>query len=390
MSPAGAAGARPRERSLLRYLLVPRPKDLVKAIVLPLGFAVGAVVTTDLPEDELARALLVWVALEFLLYQARYQWNDARGFAADQAHPDRVARGRLPGPLDRARPHIAASLGVALLRLVLAAAVALTVPQVAGVLAAAAAGVFGAALVYERLRSAATGRAAFPVPLRPPLVALWVAVGAGYAVRGMTGLALAVDLRGRPGLAVAAAVTMWALGVVFCTCRWALEAMCFARVRDGRLVWDVRAGQAREHTLGLVRWLPAAVPAGTEPCAWRALRGRTALNAPWNVAVLVAAAAAALTGRLLTGSSGVTGGLLAPVAGAAAALGVLLAVRHRLAATAAGAAVLVLVLAAAGTARPVLAAVPWLVVLAAYGCFTRQCADEIGHPLRRLAPLSRT
>ncbi|MCW2605992.1 MAG: putative rane protein, partial [Frankiales bacterium] len=290
-------------RTLPGYLLVPRPKDLVKALVVPLAFAVGAVTTsTALDGRRLLQAALVWFALELLVYQARYQWNDVRGFAADQAHPDAASRGRLPGPMERARPHIAASTAVAVLRLLLTAALAVAVPEVAGLLLAATLGVFGVAAGYERLRGAATGHTSeVPVPLRPALVGLWVAVGAGYAVRGLTGLALAVDLTARPGLAVVAGVAMWALGVVFVTCRWTLEAMCFGRVEDGRMAWEVRPDQAREHTLGLVRWLPADASAAASPCSWRALQGATPLTAPWHLALAVAAGAASLAGLLLVG-----------------------------------------------------------------------------------------
>jgi ABC-type uncharacterized transport system permease subunit len=43
----------------------------------------------------------------------------------------------------------------------------------------------------------------------------------------------------------------------------------------------------------------------------------------------------------------------------------------------------------AGLDRPLVAALPWLVVMVAYACFTHQCPGEIGRPLRRLEPLLR-
>ncbi|HUR73077.1 MAG TPA: hypothetical protein VMZ00_02305 [Sporichthya sp.] len=385
--PVPAAGA--RERTLLRYLVLPRPKDLVKAVVLPLGFVLGVVADGGTSTGELARASLVWAALELLVYQARYQWNDARGFAADQRHPDHIARGRLPGPIERGRSHIAASLGVAALRLGLVAVLALAVPQIGAVLVAATLGVFGAALVYERVRTAATGRAAFPVPLRPALIGLWLMIGAGYAVRGLTGLALAVDLGGRPGLIATAAAAMWALGVVFCTSRWVLEAMCYARVVDGRVVWRVRPDHAREHLLGLVRWLPAEVPPGTAPRSWRALRARTPVTAPWNLALIVAGATAALAGRLLVGPEGAAGSLAVAAAGALSALGLAVGIRRRNVAALAGAALMFAGLAITGTDRPGAALLPWAVVAIAHRCFCGQCADDIGHPARRLTMLRR-
>ena len=393
--PLALAPARPQVpqrtgRSLPAYLLVPRPKDLVKAMVAPLAFAVGAAATGGVDAAQLGRAALVWVSLELLVYQARYQWNDVRGFAADQAHPDAASRGRLPGPVERARPHITASVAVAALRLALTALLALAVPEIAGVVLAMTLGVFGVAAVYERLRSAATGRTSqVPVPLRAPLLALWVAVGAGYAVRGLTGLALAVDLGGRPGLVAASVVAMWSLGVVFVTCRWALEAMPFGAFRGGRVVWQVRPDQAREHTLGLVRWVPADAPQDgtTEPCAWRALHGRTVLTAPWNLALVVATAASALTGHLLAGGDSVAVAVAATTVGALAAVALSQLPRVRTLSGIGAAALVVVLELAAGTDRALVAGLPLLVVVAAHGCFARQCTDEIGRPLHRLQPL---
>jgi hypothetical protein len=380
-------------RTLLNYLLVPRPNDLVKAVVVPLTFALGAAANGGVGATRLWQAVLVWLVLELLVYQARYQWNDVRGFAADQAHPERAARGRLPGPIERARPHITASLAVAALRLLLTAAVGLAVPGLRGVLLAMTVGVFGAAFVYERLRSMATGHTTqVPVPLRPSLLALWVAVGAGYAVRGMTGLALAVQLGGRPALVVAGVLAMWGLGLVFVTCRWALEASCFASFRGEHVVWDAQRSKAREHTLGLVRWLPStldrhALPIDAGPAHWRALQGRTSLTAPWHLALVVAAAAAAVAGRLLVAGLATGTGAAVAVGSAAVALAITRLRRRRSLAAPVAALAIAGAQWLAGLDRPLVATLPWLVVMVAYACFTHQCASEIARPLRRLEPL---
>jgi hypothetical protein len=385
------------ERTLPSYLLVPRPKDLVKAVVLPLTFALGAAAAGGVTASQVWRAALVWLVLELLAYQARYQWNDIRGFAADQAHPDRAARGRLPGPLERARLHVGASFAVAATRMLLAVGIALVVPEVRTVLLASILGVFGVGFVYEHVRSVATGRTAtMPVELRPWLIALWIAVGAGYAVRGMTGLALAVELGGHPALVVAATLAMWALGVVFVTCRWAIEASCFASFRGDRVVWDARHASAREHTLGLVRWLPQRLdrrlgPLPTAPARWRALRGRTSLGAPWNLGLLVASPAAAVAGRLLVTDLDLRAGVAVAVAAVAAVAALAIALVPRARAATSLAAVLAVVGAEwlDGLSRPLVATLPWAVVILGYCCFTHQSACEIGRPLRRLEPLLR-
>src|SRR4051794_815510 len=92
-------------RSLVSYLVIPRPKDLGKAVIVPLGMTVGFISVGEVTASGLVRGLIVWAVLELLVYQARYQINDVRGFAADQQHPDAASRGRLPGPLERGRAH---------------------------------------------------------------------------------------------------------------------------------------------------------------------------------------------------------------------------------------------------------------------------------------------
>jgi hypothetical protein len=387
-------------RTMLGYLLVPRPKDLMKSLIVPLAFVVGALAAGGTSPEQVLRALLVWAALELLVYPARYQWNDVRGFVADQQHPNAPHRGRLPGPLGRARQRVLASCAVALARLATVAGLALALPalHLGGVLAAVTTAVFGVAVVYEALRVRATGRTdRVPPPLRPALVALWLVVGAGYAVRGVTGLALAVNLATQPLLGAAAVVTLWSFGVAFVSARWSLEALAFARLEGRRVVWHARSEQAREHSLALARWLPTAIPrqhlphmTGRQAADWPALRGRTRASAPWNVAILLAGTFAALTGRLLTGPSPASATLVAVASGAVTAAAVLAAPRQRGLAVLLGAAVLVGVFTASGTARPPVAALPWIAVLGAHVAGTRQCLSSMGRPQRHVDRLLRT
>jgi hypothetical protein len=210
---------------------------------------------------------------------------------------------------------------------------------------------------------------------------------------------------------VAAAVTLWAYGVAFVTCRWAIEATAFARLADDRIRWSADAGHAREHLLGLVRWLPTRAdprsftdPSERSTTCWAALRGRTPVTAPWNLAMIVAGAAAAVTGRLLTGPTTAVQAVVAAVLGALAALGVVAvssatarAARARLLVVVVGAAVLMtaFVLQSAGTVM--VALVPWLAVLSAYVYFVSHSLRTMGRwggqvrtRLRRmLAPLAR-
>jgi hypothetical protein len=210
-------------------------------------------------------------------------------------------------------------------------------------------------------------------------------VGGGYAVRGLGGLGMALALTDRPALAAAAGIALWAFGVAFVTSRWAVEALAFARFDGPRVTWSASAGQAREHLLALVRWLPAAVDhrEAREPSGWAALAGPTAPGAPWNLAAAIAAAAAGVTGRLLAGPGGVGACAVAASVAAIAAVAVLAgAGRQRILALAGGAAGLALVLSISGSPRPLVGALPWLAVIGAYVFFTAQSLEAMARPLR--------
>ncbi|MDH6227641.1 MULTISPECIES: hypothetical protein [Streptomyces] len=387
---APAAPARPaRPRSMPGYLVMPRPKDAVKGLLMPFTFALAVVAGAGASGWTVVRALVVWAALELLVYPARYQWNDIRGFVADQRHPSQKDRGRLPGPMDRARAHVAASSAVAVARLAAVAVLALALPglRLGGFLLAVTVAVFGVAIVYEALRARGSGRTgAFPPPVRPAVAALWLVVGAGYVVRGMTGLALAVDLGRRPALAVSAGLALWAFGTAFVTSRWVTESLAFATADHGRPRWTARADQGREHLLALTRWLPSRMPRTTpSPAEWAPLRGRTPPAAPWNAALLTAAAAAAATGVLLTAPHpSPTTAAVATGLGAAGAAAVILSPRRRLAVVAAGAVLQLLALLLAAQPRPPAALLPWLALMAAHLSFSSRSLSTMGAPSRRL------
>jgi hypothetical protein len=371
--PAVGRGMERRQRSITSYLLVPRPKDLVKGLLLPVTFVLGLLSIAEITGQSVLRAAVVLAAVELLIYAARYQWNDIRGFAADQAHPSAKDRGRLPGPLSEIRSRVTASCTAIAARLVITALLILLLPglHLGWILGWATVGVFGVAVVYELLRSVSTGRSGeIPAPLNAGIVALWITVGAGYVVRGLVGLGLAIDLSGRPALAAAATITLWAYGIAFVTSRWALEATAFASSENGRVVWQARADQAREHLLALVRWLPSRIHPHVEVRDWAPLKEWTSLQAPWNVAMLVAGGAAAVTGRLLCGPCPPLPGVVSAIVGVLATVAVTSAPRWRPGCVLLGAVALLMSLVLTGSPRPLLAVLPWLLISAAYLFFT--------------------
>jgi fructose-1,6-bisphosphatase/inositol monophosphatase family enzyme len=361
---------------------MPRPKDLVKGTLIPVTYLVGAVAAGGVTTESLTRAAVTVAAVELLVYPARYQWNDVRGFVADQRHPDSASRGRLPGPVNLARSHVLTSCVVAALRLLGVGVLVAALPaqHLGGVLAFAIVGVFGVAAAYEWLRSRFTGRTVrIPPPLRVGVLLIWLVVGAGYAVRGLIGLALAIDVQAHPLLAVSAAVTLWAYGVAFVTSRWAVEALAFASERDGRVVFQARASQAREHLLVLVCWLPSRLASpGLGIERWTPLSERTSPVAPWNVAMLVAGTASGITGRLLCGPA--SGVHLLVAAGSAAVITTVAVVvtRARPVIVLAGGGALAACLMLTSAQRPLVGVLPWVLVSMAYLFFSSRSRHALG------------
>lgn len=383
------------QRTLLSYLLIPRPHDLVKGLMIAVPYVVGVLGFGEFGAESACRAFIVILAVELLIYAARYQWNDIRGFRSDQQHPDCVARGRLPGPLSKEQSRKTTSLAVAVARMVVVVLLAMLVPglNLGTILAWSVAGVFGAAFLYESLRRVVTGRTDDDTrSLRPAVVALWFVVGAGYAVRGLIGLGLAIDITAYPGLAAVATVTFWAYGVAFVMSRWAVEATAFAQSYSGTIVWSASASQAREHQIALARWLPDHLssfsPGDGERTAirnWAPLSDRTSLLAPWNIAMIVAGAGAAVTGYAVAG--GAISSLMAPFAllGAVLAFAVVTVPRRqRLISVATGSVVLGIPAVTLEVPSPVVVALPWLLLMGAYLFFsTRTLAKlERGGPIR--------
>src|SRR6185369_3537197 len=126
-------------------------------------------------QSPLPRAFVIFFVLEYLLYEARYQWNDIRGLAEDAAHP--LPKNRLPIGYQgaNARRNIIASSLVAVLRIVIAIALASVVAPLSDVIVLTVL-VFGLAVLYEWLRSVRP-KAGHEFSVTWPSLLIWVAVG---------------------------------------------------------------------------------------------------------------------------------------------------------------------------------------------------------------------
>ena len=358
---------------LAAYLLVPRRDAWGKALMAPACFVAAACSTGHF--GGWGRFAVLWLVLEVLIYPARYQWNDIAGVDADQRHPEARARSRLPAgstPQSRRRS-IRLSWLAAAARVLAALLVGWLTGLTAQVLVLAGA-VFAIAAAYEWLRAP---RSRLWTSAR--VVAVWLAVGLGYVVRGGLGLSTGGLAWGSAAM-IAGLVTLGAFGVMFVLLTWALEATSYCSAGDdGR--WHARPElAAKPHLAALLPHAGRPLEAGGMPpdegryCgADRVLRGGTRLSAPWNLALLVAAASGAVTGAALARPH--AAGAVAWAAAAAAGLagGVVLArcrsARGRWAVAAGWFLVVVVAGLLARPGLPVLAGVPWLVVAGLYCTF---------------------
>jgi hypothetical protein len=287
----------PHERRLVSYLLVPRPQDLVKALIAPTTYIVAAAAGGSF--DRWARFVSLWLILEFLIYHARYQLNDVRGIADDSQHPERRLRGRLPlgATVADSRRNAKVSLTVAGARLLAAVLIGAALASLKTVMVLILS-VLSIAIVYEALRSqrpervrAAAGRREFGV---------WIVVGLGYAVRAGLGLALAGF--GSDGVAMGVGVAFFsAVGTTYVLLNWALEASNFSTYVGGR--WVVSEGlRGKPHISTLLPYLDGSRGGGpafrTTPQqmsrqasgylgASKVLHARGGLCSPWNIALSV-------------------------------------------------------------------------------------------------------
>jgi 4-hydroxybenzoate polyprenyltransferase len=362
------------ERSLPSYLLMPRPADWVKWIITPGAFVVTAWATGAFRNWH--QFILVWLILEYLIYEARYQWNDIRGIHEDTNHPESTARLRLPSG-SGTRRNIVASCLVGVLRLTLAvciAAVAHLLPEVALLIGL----VFGVAIAYEALRAASTSSrlSSLPALRSAAICAIWITVGLGYAIRSGTGFWLG-GLRLLSLTAISGMLYFFTFGIMFVLLTWVLEAASYCSTDSIESIFRGPGLLAKPHIAILLRWTGWKVRdgAGNMPgAAEPVLKKKPGKHyAPWNIALLLTAGLGAVVGTGLVRSTPplTAWGLVIAIS----LLGALLLIvlnrfTVRLAVTAAIAVALVgITFPAVHGALAIVAAIPWVVVAFDYAFF---------------------
>ncbi len=328
--------------------------------------------------SDLAEFVVLWFVLEFLLYYARYQWNDIRGATIDRNHPERLLRARLPvGTTEEEhRLSVNVSSAAVAVRMLLAIIIALALGVVEVVLILAIA-VWSIAIVYEFLRSRPPAYVVRTAGWRE--VGVWLAVGLGYMVRGGLGLALAGVPNDTAGKALGLAF-FFSFGTMYVLLSWALEASNFCTQIGSR--WTVAEGLSpKPHLSALLRYLDGSRAGGPAFTTTPKRVSRTApgylgdtrvLDAchdfacPWNIALLVGAVLSGLLGAKLAGSTGAAGAVLC----LGGATGLCRSKRSaiRWTAVAAVAAALDMLAIVTGAASAWVTALPWLAIA---GCYAR-------------------
>ncbi len=363
-------------RGLGAYLLVPRPDSWAKAQIAPACFLLAASGTGRFGNWE--HFLVLWLVLEGLIYAARYQWNDIRGIEGDQQHAEAQARSRLPvGTTAQTRLRsIRLSWAAVALRISAALLIGALTGLVGQILVLTGA-VFVVAVAYEFLRGLAARRS--PLPARAQAIAVWLVVGLGYLIRGGLGLGVAGLTWGSLTMASGLACVT-SFGIMFVLLTWVLDASSYCDV-DASGGWHARADlAAKPHLAALLRSVGRPLLSGSVPSgqgryggAERALGNGGSLSAPWNLALLAAAASGAVLGvGLSRPRAGGPGLYLA--ATLVSVIGAVLLARCRSSpgrwvTTAAASAALIGAAYLARPALPVLVGLPWLAIASIYSAF---------------------
>lgn len=312
----GDPARRSPDRSLGRYLLMPRPNDfIIKAVLLhgvATAFGIVLLRVREPARFNLSHGLRSGAALiigfEFLVYQARYMLNDWRGRHSDADHFASVTRARVRN-LHRLRRARLFWLGL-VVRLVVGAVLPFLLLPVrrAGLVLALCGAAWGAAWIYESLRSRTVVRATESKPsLLLRSLPLHLFVGVSYGLRAAAGLWFGTDGLIADGVLVVLGIGFYLVGVMSVTMAWALEGATGTRLLDGTLHVHRALFKDKSHVvaLGVVakslsgpNWPTTESDDCDEDLPY--IAERTGLRSIWNVAAVAAAAVCGAGGAALT------------------------------------------------------------------------------------------
>lgn len=247
--------------SAIRYLLYPRPKDVIKDGFIIVGAILGMIATHNSDPWPLVACIVV---IDVLVYQARYQINDIRGISEDKKNPEADNRKRLELINQDQRLSIVVSLVCATIKVLLAIIISLMLASdyeiTSRVLLAGTISVFVLAILYETARYRAGKRwedmvrdcpdikhlngfcSTSPITILKELksaVWIFVLVGIGYPLRIIVAALCYIPLSDFFAGSVGAislfwafillGIASWLFGVSFVSITWAFEASSILR-----------------------------------------------------------------------------------------------------------------------------------------------------------------
>lgn len=115
--------------SVLLYFIYPKVKDIQKVFLLILGFFTGIFFqkgNINVSFNEILNLLVALMVIEFLVYQARYQWNDIRGVKGDI---EDGKTDRLPVQVLGKKNAVMVSLSIIIFKVIVAAIIISLVPK---------------------------------------------------------------------------------------------------------------------------------------------------------------------------------------------------------------------------------------------------------------------
>lgn len=276
---------------LFVYLLYPRPQDAAKVVFIILGCVLGIVaegrweLTADNFSDVLLRMVGAWFIVDFLCYQARYQWNDILGAVDDEKNPMAKERGRLKavcGELDLAKKVSAVFL---LYKVAFAFTLgALFMDDAQPWFSLALTLILMLAVLYERTRR-----------LHPEALKwIYVLVSLGYPLRLFAGYVCFADMVPTSFNLTSVIYCLVLLatavyGFVFVSITWTLEGACFAQKQHlespGKDAVGLLEKYHKRHIVALAKVLCDRTGGSGDLLRVHPLSVRRPMSDPWNIAM---------------------------------------------------------------------------------------------------------
>jgi hypothetical protein len=220
---------------LLRYLLIPRPQELViKSLFLGLSCVYVHWIYRN-GGDWYVDLVIAWIAFELLFYQGRYILNDLRGIDTDALYSAGKSRSRFP-ILDSDNLHSEVRFGLKMALLRMAIGIWVGVQWLKGqneaAFLAAAAVTLVIAVVYDGLRDHRDEDESSLFRFTGTKISILALVGTGYGVRILLGWVLAEPHHLVASAMIISGVAFCVFGSMFVAITFSLDGLRLLRTLD--------------------------------------------------------------------------------------------------------------------------------------------------------------